>query len=164
MLLLPKAVVLLRFHKPSTTFLLLLLRCCCCCCRPVMLCAELHSPHCPLPLRPQPHASLALRRLCPTCSRLLNSPHLPTRAPLFCPLPDSALSILLTYCSIRSRSCPCCPQDLLQRRSDMVGWHERHSQLFHRSNWGVGPRRGLMPLLQSYSNGSGGLSAAGSLL
>lgn len=47
------------------------------------------------------------------------------------------------------------PQDLLQRKSDMVGWHERHPELFHRSNWGVGPRRGLMPLLQSYSNGSG---------
>ena len=39
----------------------------------------------------------------------------------------------------------------------MVGWHERHPELFHRSNWGVGPRRGLMPLLQTYSNGSGGI-------
>ena len=46
-------------------------------------------------------------------------------------------------------------QALLQRKSDMVGWRERHPQLFHRSNWGVGPRRGLMPLLQSYANGSG---------
>ena len=54
---------------------------------------------------------------------------------------------------------PALPQDLLQRKSDMVGWHERHSQLFHRSNWGVGPRRGLMPLLQSYANGSGGVTA-----
>lgn len=47
------------------------------------------------------------------------------------------------------------PQDLLQRRSDMVGWHERHPELFHRSNWAVGPRRGLMPLLQTYDNGTG---------
>ena len=46
-------------------------------------------------------------------------------------------------------------QELLQRKSDMLHWHERHSALFHRSNWGVGPRRGLMPLLQSYANGSG---------
>jgi hypothetical protein len=46
-------------------------------------------------------------------------------------------------------------QELLQRRSDMVGWHERRPALFHRSNWGVGPRKGLMPLLQTYANGSG---------
>ena len=82
------------------------------------------------------------------------------------PLPDPVLSNLLMfqYALPAAQSCPlipsCCLQDLLQRRSDMVGWHERHPQLFHRSNWGVGPRRGLMPLLQSYSNGSGGLTGA----
>ena len=51
-------------------------------------------------------------------------------------------------------------KELLQRKSDMLHWHERHSALFHRSNWGVGPRRGLMPLLQSYANGSGAPPAA----
>lgn len=34
---------------------------------------------------------------------------------------------------------------------------ERKSAIFHRSNWGVGPRRGLMPLLRSYTNGSAGV-------
>lgn len=43
----------------------------------------------------------------------------------------------------------------------MLAWHERHSELFHRSNWKVGPRRGLMPLLQTYDNGSGGWGVLG---
>ena len=47
-------------------------------------------------------------------------------------------------------------QKLLQAKSDMVAWGERHPELFHRSNWAVGPRRGLMPRLQTYANGSGG--------
>ncbi|KAL4418909.1 hypothetical protein ABPG77_004062 [Micractinium sp. CCAP 211/92] len=46
-------------------------------------------------------------------------------------------------------------QSLLQHKSDMLAWHERYSELFHRSNWKVGPRRGLMPLLQRYDNGTG---------
>jgi len=29
-----------------------------------------------------------------------------------------------------------------------VNWEDRVKAIFHRSNWGVGPRRGLMPLLQ----------------
>ena len=50
-------------------------------------------------------------------------------------------------------------QALLQHKSDMVAWHERHSELFHRSNWAVGPRRVLMPLLQAYDNGTGDCSS-----
>eukprot|EP00887_Chlorella_sp_A99_P000462 scaffold17.g462.t1 len=37
-------------------------------------------------------------------------------------------------------------QELLQRKSDMVPWGERHSSIFHRSNWGT------------YLNGSAGVS------
>lgn len=66
--------------------------------------------------------------------------------------------------SYKSNMLPCpalpwylilCLQALLQYKSDMVPWHERHPELFHRSNWNVGPRRGLMPLLESYDNGTG---------
>ena len=46
-------------------------------------------------------------------------------------------------------------QSLLQHKSDMVPWHERHPLLFYRHNWGVGPRRFIMPLLQTYANGTG---------
>lgn len=31
--------------------------------------------------------------------------------------------------------------ELLRSKAAMVGWRDRHSGLFHRSNWGVGPRR-----------------------
>ena len=99
------------------------------CCKLGMVCAELHGP---LPLQPRP--PLAQLRLC-----------------------SQPLLIVLPFPSCCSISCPVKLQDLLQRRSDMVGWHERHPELFHRSNWAVGPRRGLMPLLQTYSNGSGGI-------
>lgn len=59
---------------------------------------------------------------------------------------------------------PICPvtsaQELLQHKSGMLGWHERHTELFHRSNWAVGVRKSLMPLLQSYANGSGAPATA----
>jgi hypothetical protein len=69
------------------------------------------------------------------------------------PVPDFTFSCY-PEARYRNSSWPAI-QDLLQRKSDMVGWHERDPEIFHRSNWKVGPRQGLMPLLQSYGNGSG---------
>jgi hypothetical protein len=44
---------------------------------------------------------------------------------------------------------------LLAAKGSMVAWRDRRQELFHRSNWGVGPRQGLMPLLQAlHANGS----------
>ena len=37
---------------------------------------------------------------------------------------------------------------LLKLKSEMLPWPQRRSRLSHRSNWGVGPRRWLMPRLQ----------------
>ncbi|KAL4853837.1 Golgi apparatus protein 1 [Chlorella vulgaris] len=73
------------------------------------------------------------------------------------PVPDFTFSCY-PEARYRNSSWPAI-QDLLQRKSDMVGWHERDPEIFHRSNWKVGPRQGLMPLLQSYDNGSAGVSA-----
>lgn len=38
---------------------------------------------------------------------------------------------------------------LLSMKGRMTRWQNRRKSIFHRSNWGVGPRRGLMPLLQN---------------
>jgi protein glucosyltransferase len=41
----------------------------------------------------------------------------------------------------------------LATESENITWKNRYNTIFHRSNWGVGPRRGLMPLLeQLHSN------------
>ena len=37
---------------------------------------------------------------------------------------------------------------LLKEASSKLPWSERSDSIFHRSNWGVGPRRKLMPLLE----------------
>jgi len=37
----------------------------------------------------------------------------------------------------------------LATESENITWKKRSNTIFHRSNWGVGPRRGLMPLLES---------------
>ena len=39
---------------------------------------------------------------------------------------------------------------LLEKKSGMLPWEERENAIFHRSNWGVGTRRGLMPFLKEY--------------
>lgn len=39
-------------------------------------------------------------------------------------------------------------RNLLLDSSSKMAWSDRVDALFHRSNWGVGPRRGLMPLLE----------------
>lgn len=36
----------------------------------------------------------------------------------------------------------------LFRASDALEWSKRRDVIFHRSNWGVGPRQGLMPMLE----------------
>lgn len=43
-------------------------------------------------------------------------------------------------------------RDLLYMKSTMLPWNDRADQIFHRSNWGVGPRRGLMPFLEDLKN------------
>jgi hypothetical protein len=109
---------------------------------------------------PQPlYSSLNLEpRPAPPCPY---PPHPPVPAPLPAddahsdiPVPDHTFAC---YPEARytNSSWPAI-QKLLQAKSDMVAWGERHPELFHRSNWAVGPRRGLMPLLQTYANGSGG--------
>jgi protein glucosyltransferase len=37
----------------------------------------------------------------------------------------------------------------LATESDKISWKNRSNTIFHRSNWGVGPRRGLMPFLEN---------------
>jgi len=37
---------------------------------------------------------------------------------------------------------------MLKEMSSKLSWSERSDSIFHRSNWGVGPRRKLMPLLE----------------
>ncbi|KAH7625048.1 hypothetical protein Ndes2526B_g00429 [Nannochloris sp. 'desiccata'] len=37
----------------------------------------------------------------------------------------------------------------LAREAKKIKWKKRYNTIFHRSNWGVGPRRGLMPLLEN---------------
>jgi protein glucosyltransferase len=39
-------------------------------------------------------------------------------------------------------------RNLLLNESGKLKWQDRTNAIFHRSNWGVGPRRGLMPLLE----------------
>lgn len=44
---------------------------------------------------------------------------------------------------------------LLHLKSIMVPWTARRPDIFHRSNWGVGPRKQLMPFLEHlHRNGS----------
>lgn len=40
-------------------------------------------------------------------------------------------------------------RELLLDTADAIAWKDRKEVIFHRSHWGVGPRRGLMPFLQT---------------
>jgi protein glucosyltransferase len=50
---------------------------------------------------------------------------------------------------------------LLEHKGGMLAWADRHPAIVHRSNWGVGPRRGLMPLLQGLRRNDSDAAALG---
>jgi protein glucosyltransferase len=52
----------------------------------------------------------------------------------------------------------------LAKESKNITWKKRYNTVFHRSNWGVGPRRGLMPLLQGLVNNTTDVEVLGGAL
>ena len=53
---------------------------------------------------------------------------------------------------------------LLSTKAAMMPWQERSNTVFHRSNWGVGPRRQLMPVLKRLMNNGSDVDVLGGRL
>lgn len=53
---------------------------------------------------------------------------------------------------------------LLELKSKMIPWGKRENSIFHRSNWGVGPRKGLMPFLKDFEVNGTDVSTFGAAL